>query len=220
MNPAGITRDLAELMRESGCTGVELGVDATQEKMLRILGKGFSREDIIRAFEALKGTGIPFAAFMLCGGPGQTEEDLREEIAFLDSLPQPSLLGFSFGIRIYPGTRFAEWCSEEGFLDDSTDLLRPKYYLSPGFDEKMLKWFDRECLRRPAWNTTVDAASAVTRIMMFLGKKAGVRPYWRDAVTYGKFLRKINPLRRFARCLGKASEGIIVPERNRLRGRL
>lgn len=213
VNPKGVTRDLVMLMKKAGCIGVEIGLDVTQEAMLKRMGKGFSRKDIVETFEAFAGSGVPFSAFMLYGGPSHDESGLKEEIRFLDSLPQPNLLGFSFGIRIYPETRLANWCRSEGRISEVSDLLHPKFYLSPAFDEKLLRWFDRECSKRPTWHTTIDSSSAVVKALLFLTRKGGIRPYWKDSATYGKVLRRLNPFRRFPRYLRESNIPMIVPER-------
>jgi hypothetical protein len=69
--------------------------------------------------------------FLLLGGPGETQETVEESLAFAASL-RLDLLRVTVGIRIYPGTRLARTAVREGVIGAEDDLLRPRFYLTPG----------------------------------------------------------------------------------------
>ena len=49
------------------------------------------------------------------------------------------------GIRVYPHTPLAATAVTEGVLDESDDLLRPTFYMTPGLEEG---WIRAEVERR------------------------------------------------------------------------
>jgi radical SAM superfamily enzyme YgiQ (UPF0313 family) len=76
---------------------------------------------------------------LLLGGPGETPETVKETIKLAKRLPVTAV-GVNVGIRIYPGTAFAEMVNEEGFspenpnihgkVEDNQQFLEPVFYLS------------------------------------------------------------------------------------------
>ena len=103
VNPGYVDEELIETMKEAGCTGVEFGTDSGSPAMLRRLGKSFSVEDISRASEICKMVEVPFAHYLLLGGPGEDEKTLGETASLMDQV-EPTAVIVMVGIRIYPGT--------------------------------------------------------------------------------------------------------------------
>ena len=54
MHPAFMDRELIELMREAGCAVVSLGCDSCSERMLEVLRKGFTKQQLGAAAEMLE----------------------------------------------------------------------------------------------------------------------------------------------------------------------
>jgi len=128
-------------MKSAGCSGINFGVDSTNPEMLDTLGKDFGPEDIINAAEACHEAGIACMLDLLLGGPGETTESVENTIKLTKRLPVTAV-GVNMGIRIYPGTVFADMVHEEGFspenpnihgkIEGNQQLLEPIFYLSSG----------------------------------------------------------------------------------------
>jgi len=136
-SPLGFSEELALWMRRAGCVGIDFGVDSGSELMLRNLGRRHTPEDIRRVARLCHKYGFAFMFDLLLGGPGETKETIRETIELMKET-NPSRVGISLGVRIYPGTYFGEVLggkmrvSAEGFFGDlHGDMLKPLYYLSP-----------------------------------------------------------------------------------------
>jgi radical SAM superfamily enzyme YgiQ (UPF0313 family) len=153
VNPAGLTRELLLAMKEAGCVGVGLSLDAITDRMLRSYRKGFDRDDIERAMRELREVGIPFAVFMLFGGPGETRESVSEALAALDALIQDEMVFLAMGLRVFPGTQLEAIARSEGVIEPGHDMLGPTYYLSRDLDATLLDVLEAHCASRPHWFT-------------------------------------------------------------------
>jgi radical SAM superfamily enzyme YgiQ (UPF0313 family) len=124
-------RSLLRLLAKAGCVAVDFGTDAGSDRMLRRLGKGFTTGDVARASAACAEAGIDACHSLVLGGPGETEETVRETVRLMDALRPRAVVAMT-GIRIYPGTEMERVAREEGVIGEGEDLLRPRFYLANG----------------------------------------------------------------------------------------
>jgi radical SAM superfamily enzyme YgiQ (UPF0313 family) len=137
--PKPFTLEFARLMKSAGCSGINFGVDNASPEMLDTLGKDFGSADIVNAAKVCHEVGIACMFDLLLGGPGETSETVEDTIKLAKRLPVTAV-GVNVGIRIYPGTVFAEMVNEEGFspenpnihgkIEGNQQLLEPVFYLS------------------------------------------------------------------------------------------
>ncbi len=75
-------RELLEMMYESGCRGLYIGVESGSQRILELMKKGIKVETIEKFFEDCREVGISTYATFCMGIPGETEEDrkLTEEL--------------------------------------------------------------------------------------------------------------------------------------------
>jgi radical SAM superfamily enzyme YgiQ (UPF0313 family) len=130
VNPQFLTAEMTALMARAGCEGLELGVDSGSPKILQNYGKGFDVGAIERACSHCREAGLPFALYLLLGGPGEDAETLQETVAFMDRL-QPTAVIIMLGIRIYPQTALQGIAVKEGVIAQEDDLSEPRFYISP-----------------------------------------------------------------------------------------
>jgi radical SAM superfamily enzyme YgiQ (UPF0313 family) len=150
VNPLFYADGLYDRMREAGCFHVSLGNESGAEDMLRALRKDFSREDIARGVGAAKEAGLLVHCFLLLGGPGEHSGSVEESIAFLEEL-DPSFVGVTVGIRIYPGCELYGIAVREGVIEPGQDLLRPAFYLSPEVAPWLRDRMREACEVHPNW---------------------------------------------------------------------
>jgi len=148
--PGGIDEGLAALMAEAGCAEASLGFESGSERMLRSLNKRFSPEQVRRTSGLLARHGIRQMGFLLLGGPGETRDSVIESLRFADSLPLAQLK-ITSGIRIYPGTPLAKIAVAEGVIAPEDDLLRPRFYIAHGLEDRLSELVGKWMQERPTW---------------------------------------------------------------------
>ena len=79
-----IDREIVELMRESGCQGVFLGIESGSQKILENMNKATTLEKYREGIKLLRENGITTFASFIVGFPGETEETVRETINFIE----------------------------------------------------------------------------------------------------------------------------------------
>ena len=98
-------------MRSAGLAFLQLGVESGDEDLLRTIGKGVRRDQIVRVTEWCRELGIHTAFYMLIGLPGQGWQSiLRSALLVLEHTPY-NLLTRHVSVAIavpYPGTRIAQ----------------------------------------------------------------------------------------------------------------
>lgn len=97
-----IDKEMLEAMKAAGCAELMLGVESGSERILQFLGKGFTREKIIKAFDLCHRVGIKPGAYLIVGVPGETRQDIMDTVSLVERI-EPSLLNFSF-LTPFPNT--------------------------------------------------------------------------------------------------------------------
>ncbi len=109
IEPMDVTLDLVDLVARSGRIAphfhvpLQSGSDRMLAAMHRWYRAAHYAERILRVAERLPGAAI--GADVICGFPGETEEDLRRTLEFVERLPFTYLHVFSYSSR--PGTKAA-----------------------------------------------------------------------------------------------------------------
>lgn len=133
-SPVPFDRELAQLMKRSGCAGINFGVDSLCDEQLLRLGRRHNFRDIAELVYNLHKEGLNFMFDLLIGGPGETEQTVRTTIDRVRELDIP-LVGISVGVRVYPNTPLgkAVTCgfNNEGLHPSIWSLHDPVFYLSP-----------------------------------------------------------------------------------------
>ncbi|HUA38519.1 MAG TPA: radical SAM protein [Candidatus Sulfopaludibacter sp.] len=189
-NPTGFDAELAHAMKESGCHGVEFGLDVASDKMLAALNKPFGQEETRIALQAAHDAGLPIAIYLLFGGPGETWADVEDTQNFLNSCARANAVFATVGIRVYEGTPMADVAVREGQVRPDQDLFEPAYYLSPGLADNTERNLDRIARRRAEWTSPVDWRKAVVRLGQKITVLLNVRPQWKNISSYGKHVRR------------------------------
>jgi len=148
-SPVPFSPELASLMKEAGCAGIDFGVDSADPQLLSALGRSFAPEDIKRTAEICRQSGLVFMFDLLIGGPGETRETVRHTVDFMDSIA-PTRVGLSCGVRVYPGTALASRISGmsdaerseclHGQVDGNEDYFEPVFYVSPELGQDVISF--------------------------------------------------------------------------------
>jgi tryptophan 2-C-methyltransferase len=141
--PAPFSGEVAWLMREAGCVGVNFGADHGDATMLRRLGRAFTPEDILAATRRCREAGMAVMLDLLLGAPGETREGITRTIELMQRAA-PERVGISLGVRVYPGTRLAEQVmagGREGLIGGE-DPAEPLFFLDPEVAPDAFGWVD------------------------------------------------------------------------------
>ena len=99
-----------DLMLSYGATRVEIGVQTLDDSVLQLVERGHTVQDVIKAFQVVRDSGLKIVAHMMPGLPGSTPEQDLEGFKRLvsDSDFRPDML------KIYPclvvhGTKAHDW---------------------------------------------------------------------------------------------------------------
>jgi radical SAM superfamily enzyme YgiQ (UPF0313 family) len=177
LRPSGLSQELMDLMAKSGLMHIEFGSDSFCDGVLDEYGKDFTFADIEAASRFAHSAAVRHAHFLIIGGPGETRATMRE--GFENSKRLKKTVHFPFvGMRIYPGTRLWQRAIAEGRIDAQTDLLHPRFYISPDLTEKdifsMLSGFSESS---PNW-IVGELPPEKTRVIEGLREKGVLGPLW------------------------------------------
>ncbi len=163
VSPVGLSRRMLEAMKEAGCVGVALGLDAATDGMLKSYRKAFTQADIVLTLANLRAVGMPFAIYMLFGGPGETLDSVRRSLDFLDAQAPDKTVFISMGIRVFKGTALERTARREGLIKRRQNMLLPIYYLSGSLDESLLDRLEEYCQTHTGRFTTASLMASLPR---------------------------------------------------------
>jgi anaerobic magnesium-protoporphyrin IX monomethyl ester cyclase len=113
-----IDLEMMTRMKQAGCTDITFGVESGSQKILDILGKGITVQQIENAFRWANLVGIRAGMFLIIGVPGETQEDIDMTKTII-AKAQPSSVDISFLTPI-PGTEIYE--STKHLIRDGIEL--------------------------------------------------------------------------------------------------
>jgi radical SAM superfamily enzyme YgiQ (UPF0313 family) len=146
LNPGDFDDALLTAMEEAGFVGMGMTLESASDPVLQGLRKGFTSREVHHAAAVVGRHRIPCAWIFMLGGPGETQETVRETLEFARKHIRPQDVAFfNAGIRIYPGTELETMARAEGVLTrPAAEMLAPLFYLSPELDAG---WLDQELKR-------------------------------------------------------------------------
>ncbi|MFX1298863.1 MAG: B12-binding domain-containing radical SAM protein [Promethearchaeota archaeon] len=160
-SPKPFDTELAQLMKNAGCAGINVGVDSGDDGMLRSLRRLHRIQDILQNVEICKAHDLVVMYDLLIGGPGETKGSIKSTIELINEI-KPDRAGLSIGVRIYPKTELAQLVIEEGvssqnpnlygLIENNPDFIKPIYYLSSEMGGKsVFSYISRLVGKDPMW---------------------------------------------------------------------
>jgi len=136
---APFSEELANLMRQAGCVGIDFTVDSGNDGQLQRLGHLHRVADITRLARLCHRFGFSFMFDLLLGGPGETRHTVKETLELMKGLG-PTRVGINLGVRLYPDSPLGNMVKKQGVtrqnpnlqgtIDGNSTMLRPLFYLS------------------------------------------------------------------------------------------
>ncbi len=118
-------QEFTDVMRESGCVEVALGIESGSSRILKIINKGESVGTLLHAVKILKQSGIRVKGLFIIGLPGEDRNSILETREFLE---EAQLDDADFTIyQPYPGSPI--WDNKEAYDISWEDLpLDQQFY--------------------------------------------------------------------------------------------
>jgi anaerobic magnesium-protoporphyrin IX monomethyl ester cyclase len=111
-----LDEELLQILKQAGCYSMIVGVESGSDRVLKIMKKSLTTDTVRRGVELINRAGIDVSGFFILGYPGETREEMRQTIAFSQSLGLDAA-HFSNFLPL-PGTEATEMLREQGKLPD------------------------------------------------------------------------------------------------------
>lgn len=108
-------KEMFEMMKESGCTRIGLGIESANPLVLRNMKKGITVEKASQAVRLAKEAGLEVVSYFLVGNPGENRKSVKDNIDFILKHELDSFPGV---VEPLPGTELYEIAKERGWLRD------------------------------------------------------------------------------------------------------
>lgn len=178
-----VDEEVLSALKQAGCHRLSFGVEAASNRLLNVLKKGITIEQVVHAFSLCKKIGIETLADFIIGGPDQTRTDVEDTINFAVTL-NPTYVQFTI-MTPFPGTELYRIGMDRGVI--TTDYWR-EFARNPA-----------EEFETPVWEEHLTRAE-----LLDLFSKAYKRFYHRPAFIF----RELFKVRSFGELYGKVRIGL------------
>lgn len=126
VNPKTIDETKAIIYQQSGINRVSVGLQAWQDKLLRLLARNHSQQDFIKIFQLLRNCQFHnLNVDLIFSLPGQTLEDWQETLKAVVDLNPEHISCYS--LEYHPGTKIYQHYTEK-LLQDGANSQDRQYY--------------------------------------------------------------------------------------------
>lgn len=108
------------MMYDAGCRWIFFGIESGSEEMLRIINKNIDKSKIAPTMEMLRKIGITTICSFIIGFPDETEEQLKDTVALIDSIN--ANLTPIYHLTPLPGTQIYDQLVSQGRFASPKDL--------------------------------------------------------------------------------------------------
>jgi radical SAM superfamily enzyme YgiQ (UPF0313 family) len=122
---------LLRLMRESGCRYIDMGLETTNETLLRKIGKKISVSKAEQILEWCRRLDIKSKVFFTFGHEYQTRDDIRNDLLYMKQHKDKiDFFATTVGMRVYPGTALESIAKRKGLMPPNFSWASYKAHLS------------------------------------------------------------------------------------------
>lgn len=115
--------EIADILKDIGCVFINIGFESTSQKVLDTINKNVTVEQNIRAAEIAKNKGIGLGLNSLWGEPGDDEETLKNNAAFIMKHNLYDQVRTIRPVTPYPGCDLYYYAIESGLLAGPEDFF-------------------------------------------------------------------------------------------------
>lgn len=115
-----VDKEMLEALKRAGCAAIHYGVEAGNDRILKLIKKGFTVRKVREVFELTKKIGIETLAYFMIGLPSERTADIQDSFQLAKDL-KPDYAHFTV-FSPYPGTELYHLALEKGLF--KTDIWR------------------------------------------------------------------------------------------------
>ncbi len=151
MRPHMDDLEILGLMKQAGCSSVELGTESMAEETLRSLNKNLTVDDIIRFCEKCREVHLPFCHSIIFGAPKETRKTVKTTITNVEATDPTAVIAI-IGIRVYPNTQLADLLVENGYFKSRQDIgLESVFYIDEGVKAWIFDFLENVAQTNKKW---------------------------------------------------------------------
>lgn len=126
-----LDEDLLNIMREAGCNSLKIGIESGSPRVLKLMKKVITVEQIKNQAKVLNRSGIHWTGYFIMGLPTETKEEIYATLRLMKEI-KPDFASLSV-YEPFPGTELFELGIRLGLVVPKRNLkdfygLSPKYY--------------------------------------------------------------------------------------------
>ena len=115
-----VDEDMLFMLKKAGCVAIHYGVEAGNDRILKIIKKGFTIKKVKEIFSLTRKVGFNILAYFMIGLPSETKEDIQDTFDLAKELT-PDYVHFTI-FSPYPGTELYYKGLDRGVI--KTDIWR------------------------------------------------------------------------------------------------
>lgn len=191
INPIHLQPDLPKTMVKAGFRTVLCTAESASDQVLKGLGKGFKRQQIVKVARRFQQAGLRVFWMFLMGGPGENQSTVEETLEFIHNEIGPKDVALvNSGIRIYPNTVMETIALKEGLIQKSDELLWPVFYMSPGLEQEWLSNRINKAIKEDPriFTSNQIQSSFIPLTQRALSWMKVKKPYWRFLPTINRIV--------------------------------
>lgn len=137
-----ITEEVAQILANSNCKYVDLGIESFNDEILKFIRKGITESKIYEAINLLKKYNVPVKLNILIGtSPIETEETIKDTFRKVKSLKVDAVM-FNI-VSPFPATEFHDMALKNGWIKGGkytpTDVQRTSILEYPNLSSKQME---------------------------------------------------------------------------------
>lgn len=148
-------KNILELMKRAGCQYINYGIESLDQKILNEMGKGLTLDQIYSGVEATLEAGLSPGLNLLWGFPEDTEQNLKDEVAFLKKYDPCDELRTIRPVTPYPGCRLFDEAVKKGLVKDAEEFYDSKHKNSDLISINFMDIPDKDA-HRMLWEANMD----------------------------------------------------------------
>ena len=136
--------DFLDLLRRAGCDWVNFGVESGSERILNMITKQITVEQVVKSVELLERNNFNIGLSFMIGFPSETWEEMHQTFELIDKVSAMSKNMWIGQISAYtplPGTALMSECVRHGFNEPGSLEEWGRFYYN---DPKNLSYFDEK----------------------------------------------------------------------------
>jgi radical SAM superfamily enzyme YgiQ (UPF0313 family) len=122
--------ELLDLLAESGCDNLSIGIESGSDRILRSVRKDISRSTMEERLRILERSGLGWSAFFMIGFPEERVEDLELTLDLMQQVSPPHGIILSI-FTPYEGTPLYDECERLGLIPEAVDKWSRFSHQSP-----------------------------------------------------------------------------------------